>query len=97
MLTVVGDPSSDPEVASSVLDFVKIYIPNYLNVIFHDSIQPLLPDLLDLSIRCLVSAEILPKRAAAEFWVGDVPFLRFPCYLTKEIGKNDYCLSISYT
>jgi hypothetical protein len=64
-----GDPTVDPEVASSCLDLAEKYIPRYLQTFFHSRAQTQLPTLLTFSLRCLTAAEIMPKRSAANFWV----------------------------
>ncbi|KAF6223554.1 hypothetical protein HO133_000397 [Letharia lupina] len=60
-----GEPSSDPEVASSGIDLADKMVPHHLDCMMNtQNIQ----GLFDFTLKALTAAEIMPKRAAAHFW-----------------------------
>lgn len=62
-----GEPSSDPEVASSGIELADKMVPHYLDCMMSaENIQKL----FDFTLKALTAAEIMPKRAAAHFWVS---------------------------
>lgn len=66
----LGDPSVDPEVASSCLDLVEKYFPSYFNTILGNHEVALeFTKILVFSIISLMKSEIMPRRSAARFWV----------------------------
>jgi len=66
---LLGDPSNDPEVARSCIDFAEKLVPNYLDVLFDPRLQSTVPAFFMFTLQCLTAAEIMPKRSAASFWV----------------------------
>ena len=64
---ILGDPSSDPEVASSGIDLADKMIPHYLDCMMS---TPSIQKLFDFILKAITSAEVMPKRAAAHFWVS---------------------------
>ena len=70
---LLGEPSSDPEVASSGIDLADKMVPHYLDcMMITENIQTL----FDFTLKALTVAEIMPKRAAAHFWVSIYSCLR---------------------
>ena len=64
---MLDEPSSDPEVASSGIDLADKMVPHYLDCMMStQNIQKL----FDFVLRAITAAEIMPKRAAAHFWVN---------------------------
>ncbi|CAD6563862.1 MAG: hypothetical protein ASARMPREDX12_000112 [Alectoria sarmentosa] len=60
-----GEPSSDPEVASSGIDLADKMVPHYLDCMMSaHNVQKL----FDFTLKGLTAAEIMPKRNAAHFW-----------------------------
>ena len=76
-----GDPTNDPEVASSCIDLAEKLLPRYLNTFFNPQVQESIPILLNFAIQSLIATEVLPKRSAATFWVS--PFNLLACFLTR--------------
>lgn len=72
---VLGNPAADPEIASGCINLAGKLIPRFLHTFFNPQVQADIPNLFIFSLRCLTTAEIMPKRAAATFWVN---FLIFP-------------------
>lgn len=59
------DPSTEPEVAASILDLADKCVPRYL---LSMSQLPEIDQVFEFALACLASAEIMPSRSAAEFW-----------------------------
>ena len=73
LLTIFTDePSGDPEIAASCIDLVGKMIPHYFESLFEHQNLDALPGLFVFSLRCLAIPEIMPKRAAASFWVSEI-------------------------
>lgn len=87
-----GEPSSDPEVASSGIDLADKMVPHYLDCMMSaQNVQKL----FDFALKALTAAEIMPKRAAAHFWAtfvqqyevsGDVAM--FVAAVTQQYGPQ---------
>lgn len=60
-----GEPSSDPEAASSGIDLADKMVPHYLDCMM--SAQNI-EKLFEFALKSLTAAEIMPKRSAAHFW-----------------------------
>ncbi|KAL9072773.1 MAG: hypothetical protein Q9161_003314 [Pseudevernia consocians] len=92
IINLMGEPSSDPEVASSGIDLADKMVPHYLDcMMITENIQKL----FDFTLKALTVAEIMPKRAAAHFWAtfiqkyevsGDVAM--FVAAVTQQYGPQ---------
>ena len=67
------DPSSDPEVSTSIIDLVDRMVPQYLRTMMN---TPNIQVLFDFILRALTVPEIMPKRSAAHFWVCGVSLIQ---------------------
>ena len=60
----------DPEVASSSVELANKMIPRYLDVFLYPQCIDSIKTLFEFALGCLDANEIMPKRAAAHFWVS---------------------------
>ncbi|KAL6712789.1 member of the karyopherin-beta [Lecanora helva] len=59
------DPSTDPEASTSAIGIVERMIPRYLSCLLKSNDTQ---TLLDFILRALTVPDLMPKRAAAQFW-----------------------------
>ncbi len=85
-LRFLGNPTTDPEVASSCIELADKMVPRYLEVFLYPQCFDSTPLLFAFSLRCLTATEIMPKRAAAQFWVGNYPYLVQKLLLRLSLG-----------
>ena len=67
---LLGNPTTDPEIASSCINLAAKMIPSYLDIFLYPQSFDSIPLLFTFAIDCLTAAEIMPKRAASQFWVS---------------------------
>ena len=84
--TLLGNPTTEPEIASSCIDLAAKMIPRCLDVFLHPQCADSTPMLFIFAIRCLETTEIMPKRAASQFWVSLDTILIHRTLLTPSSG-----------
>ena len=67
-MTLEGNPSNEPEVASSCISLASKMLNHHLEAYIAPSNSSQIHILFDFTLSCLLSNEIFPKRSAAQFW-----------------------------
>ena len=68
--TLEGNPSNEPEVAASCITLASKMLIYHLYAYITPPNSSQIHILFDFTLACLLSSEIFPKRAAAQFWAA---------------------------
>lgn len=88
VIKAIQDPRNEAEISSGLIEVLTRFMPKYTNVLLETPSQEDLSYLLNFTMQCLTVPEYLPKRKAAEFWVGPTSMFQYPRITANNIFSN---------